>query len=121
MRYVVKNRLKGESTWIKVAAFKTRQQAQWFILDRTKGGVPTLQEWEIEKEREMTAYSVQVAIGGVMIFERDFETYKRASRFFNALSRGTGMEDKDVWLVRYGEGDCDGVELAHKEIKGEKI
>lgn len=69
----------------------------------------------------MTAYSVQVALGGVMRFERDFEAYERASRFFKAMSRGTGMEDKDVWLVRYDEGDYEGVELAHKEIKGEKI
>lgn len=69
----------------------------------------------------MTAYSVQVALGGVMRFERDFETHERALRLFKALSRGTGREDKDVWLVRYGEGDCEGVELDHKEIKGEKI
>lgn len=69
----------------------------------------------------MTAYSVQVALGGVMRFERDFEDIGRASRFFEALSRGTGREDKDVWLVRYDEGDYEGVELAHKEIKGVEI
>ena len=69
----------------------------------------------------MTSYSVQEAYDGIMKTERGFDTYGEAFRFFKALCRGTGSKAKDVWLVRYDEGDCDGVELAYKEIKGERI
>lgn len=49
MKYVVKNRLKGGITWIKVATFKTRQQAKVFIIERTEWGFVPFQEWTIEE------------------------------------------------------------------------
>lgn len=50
MKYVVKNRLKGGISWIRVAAFKTRKQAEGFILERTEWGFVPFQEWTIEEE-----------------------------------------------------------------------
>lgn len=49
MKYVVKNRLKGGITWIKVATFKTWQQAEGFIIERTEWGFVPFQEWTIEE------------------------------------------------------------------------
>ena len=57
----------------------------------------------------MISYIVQVAIGGIMKLEKGFDDYGQAFRFFKALSRGTGSEAKDVWLVEYDDE-------AHKEI-----
>lgn len=49
MKYIVKNRLKGAKTWIRVATCKTRQQAQGFINERTEWGYIPFQEWTIEE------------------------------------------------------------------------
>lgn len=65
----------------------------------------------------MTSYLVQVAIGGVMIYEYPFDTYVEALRRFRGLSRGTGSEPKDVWLVGYDDETQEEFELAHKEIR----
>lgn len=65
----------------------------------------------------MTCYLVQVAIGGVMIYEYPFDTYVEALRRFDGLSRGTGSEPKDVWLVGYDDETQDEFEFAHKEIR----
>ena len=64
----------------------------------------------------MTSYLVQVAIGGVMKYEYPFDTYVEALRRFDGLSRGTGSEAKDVWLVEYDDDAHEEFELAHKEI-----
>ena len=63
----------------------------------------------------MISYLVQVAIGGIMKYEYPFDTYGEAFRRFRGLSRGTGSEPKDVWLVEYDEAHEE-FELAHKEI-----
>lgn len=59
----------------------------------------------------MTSYLVQVAIGGVMKYEYPFDNY------VEALSRGTGSEAKDVWVVGYDDETQEEFELAHKEVK----
>ena len=64
----------------------------------------------------MISYLVQVAIGGIMKYEYPFDTYGEAFRRFRGLSRGTGSEAKDVWLVEYDEAHEE-FELAHKEVK----
>lgn len=64
----------------------------------------------------MISYLVQVAIGGVMIYEYPFDTYVEGLRRFDGLSRGTGSEAKDVWLVEYDDDAHEEFELAHKEI-----
>lgn len=64
----------------------------------------------------MTSYLVQEAIGGIMKLEKGFDDYGSAFRFFKALSRGTGSEAKDVWLVEYDDEAHEEFELAHKEI-----
>ena len=64
----------------------------------------------------MTSYLVQVAIGGIMKYEYPFDTYGEAFRRFKALSRGTGSEPKDVWLVEYDDDAHEEFELEHKEI-----
>ena len=64
----------------------------------------------------MTSYLVQEAIGGIMKLEKGFDDYASAFRFFKALSRGTGSEAKDVWLVEYDDDAHEEFELAHKEI-----
>ena len=69
----------------------------------------------------MTSYSVQEAYDGIMKTERGFDTYGEAFRFFKALCRGTGSKAKDVWLIQYDDGDQEGYELAHEEIKGVMI
>lgn len=65
----------------------------------------------------MTSYLVQVAIGGVMKYEYPFDTYGEALRRFDRLSRGTGSEPKDVWVVEYDGDAHEEFELAHKEVK----
>lgn len=65
----------------------------------------------------MTSYLVQVAIGGVMKYEYPFDTYGEALRRFDRLSRGTGSEPKDVWVVAYDYETQEEFELAHKEVK----
>ena len=64
----------------------------------------------------MITYLVQVAIGGIMKYEYPFDTYGEAFRRFRALSRGTGSERKDVWVVGYDDKTQEEFELAHKEI-----
>ena len=64
----------------------------------------------------MISYLVQVAIGGIMKYECPFDDYGEAFRRFRALSRGTGSEPKDVWLVEYDGDAHEEFELAHKEI-----
>ena len=64
----------------------------------------------------MISYIVQVAIGGIMKYEYPFDTYGEAFRRFRGLSRGTGSEPKDVWLVEYDDEAHEEFELAHKEI-----
>ena len=64
----------------------------------------------------MITYLVQVAIGGIMIYEYPFEIYVEALRRFDGLSRGTGSERKDVWVVGYDDKTQEEFELAHKEI-----
>ena len=51
----------------------------------------------------MISYFVQVAIGGIMEYEYPFDTYVEALRRFDGLSRGTGSERKDVWVVGYDD------------------
>ena len=65
----------------------------------------------------MTSYLVQVAIGGIMKYEEPFDTYGEAFRRFRGLSRGTGSEPKDVWLVEYDDEAHEEFELAHKKVK----
>ena len=65
----------------------------------------------------MTSYLVQVAIGGIMKYEEPFDTYVEALRRFDGLSRGTGSERKDVWVVGYDDETQEEFELAHKEVK----
>ena len=64
----------------------------------------------------MISYLVQVAIGGIMKYEEPFDTYVEALRRFDGLSRGTGSERKDVWVVGYDGETQEEFELAHKEI-----
>lgn len=47
----------------------------------------------------MNSYLVQVAIDVIMKYEYPFDTYGEAFRLFKGLSRGTGDQPKDVWLV----------------------
>ena len=65
----------------------------------------------------MTSYLVQVAIGGIMKYEYPFDDYVEALRRFDGLSRGTGSERKDVWLVEYDGDAQEEFELAHKVVK----
>ena len=65
----------------------------------------------------MISYLVQEAIGGIMKLEKAFDDYPSALRFFDALSRGTGSETKDVWVVAYDDETQEELELAHKEVK----
>ena len=65
----------------------------------------------------MISYLVQVAIDGIMKYEYPFDTYGEAFRRFRGLSRGTGTEAKDVWLVEYDGRAQEEFELAHKEVK----
>ena len=65
----------------------------------------------------MISYLVQVAIGGIMKYEYPFDTYGEAFRRFKSLSRGTGSERKDVWLVEYDGDAHEEFELAHKVIR----
>ena len=65
----------------------------------------------------MIIYLVKVAIGGIMIYEYPFETYVEALRRFDGLSRGTGSERKDVWVVGYDDKTQEEIEFAHKEIR----
>lgn len=65
----------------------------------------------------MISYLVQVALGGLMKYEYPFDTYGEAFRRFNRLSRGTGSETKDVWLVEYDDEAQEEFELAHREVK----
>ena len=64
----------------------------------------------------MISHHVQVASGGIMKYEYPFDTYGEAFRRFRGLSRGTGSEPKDVWLVEYDVEAHEEFELAHKEI-----
>ena len=64
----------------------------------------------------MISYLVQVAIGGVMVYEYPFDNYVEALRRFDGLSRGTGSERKDVRVVGYDDETQDEFEFAHKEI-----
>ena len=64
----------------------------------------------------MISYLVQVAIGGIMKYDYPFDSYGEAFRRFRGLSRGTGSEPKDVWLVEYDGDAHEEFELAHKEI-----
>ena len=64
----------------------------------------------------MISYLVQVAIGGIMKYEYPFDTYVEALRRFDGLSRGTGSEPKDVWVVGYDDESQEEFEFAHKEI-----
>ena len=64
----------------------------------------------------MISYIVQEAIGGIMKLEKGFDDYASAFHFFKALSRGTGTQAKDVWLVEYDDEAHEEFELAHKEI-----
>ena len=65
----------------------------------------------------MTSYLVQVAIGGIMKYEEPFDRYGEAFRRFRGLSRGTGSDPKDVWVVGYDDETQEEFELAHKEVK----
>lgn len=65
----------------------------------------------------MISYLVQVAIDGIMKYEYPFDTYGEAFRRFKGLSRGTGSERKDVWVVRYDDETQEEIEFAHKEIR----
>ena len=65
----------------------------------------------------MISYLVQVAIGGIMKYEYPFDTYVEALRRFDGLSRGTGSEPKDVWVVGYDDETQEEIEFAHKEIR----
>ena len=65
----------------------------------------------------MTSYLVQEAIGGIMKLEKGFDDYASAFSFFKALSRGTGSEAKDVWLIEYDDEAHEEFELAHKKVK----
>lgn len=65
----------------------------------------------------MISYLVQVAIGGVMVYEYPFDNYVEALRRFDGLSRGTGSDPKDVWVVAYDDEAQVEIELAHKEVK----
>ena len=65
----------------------------------------------------MIRYLVQVAIDGIMKYEYPFDTYGEALRRFDGLSRGTGSEPKDVWVVGYDDETQEEIEFAHKEVK----
>ena len=65
----------------------------------------------------MTSYLVQEAIGGIMKLEKGFDDYASAFSFFKALSRGTGSEAKDVWVIEYDDEAHEEFELAHKKVK----
>lgn len=65
----------------------------------------------------MISYIVQVAIDGLMKCEYPFDDYGSAFRRFKAMSRGTGDQTKDVWLVEYDDEAHEEFELAHKEVK----
>ena len=65
----------------------------------------------------MISYLVQVAIGGIMIYEYPFDSYVEALRRFSRLSQGTGSERKDVWVVGYDHETQEEIEFAHKEIR----
>ena len=52
-----------------------------------------------------------------MKYEYPFDTYGEAFRRFKAMSRGTGDQAKDVWLVEYDDEAQEEFELAHKEIR----
>ena len=65
----------------------------------------------------MISYLVQVAIGGIMKYEYPFDTYVEALRRFDGLSRGTGSERKDAWVVGYDDETQEEFELAQKEVK----
>ena len=65
----------------------------------------------------MISYLVQVAIDGVMKYEYPFDNYVDALRRFDGLSRGTGSNPKDVWVVAYDDETQEEYELAHKEIR----
>lgn len=69
----------------------------------------------------MISYLVQVAIDGIMKYECPFDDYGSAFRRFRGLSRGTGTQTKDVWLVEYDDDAHEEFELAHKEIKGSDL
>lgn len=69
----------------------------------------------------MTSYLVQVAIGGIMKYEYPFDDYGSAFRRFKGMSRGTGREAKDVWLVEYDGDAQEEFEVAHNEIKGSDL
>lgn len=65
----------------------------------------------------MISYLVQLAIDGIMKYEWPFDDYGSAFRRFRGLSRGTGDQTKDVWLVEYDDDAQEEFELAHKEVK----
>lgn len=65
----------------------------------------------------MISYLVQVAIDGIMKCEYPFDDYGSAFRRFKGLSRGTGTQTKDVWLVEYDGDAHEEFELAHKEVR----
>lgn len=69
----------------------------------------------------MTSYLVQVAMDGVMKYEYPFDDYGSAFRRFRGLSRGTGDQTKDVWLVEYDDEAHEEFELAHKAIEGSDL
>lgn len=65
----------------------------------------------------MISYLVQVALDGIMKYEWPFDDYGSAFRRFKGLSRGTGTQTKDVWLVECDDDAHEEFELAHKEIR----
>ena len=65
----------------------------------------------------MISYLVQVAIGGIMKYEYSFDGYGEAFRRFKGLSRGTGNQTKDVWLVEYDDEAHEEFEVAHNVIR----
>lgn len=65
----------------------------------------------------MISYLVQVAIDGIMKYEYPFDDYGSAFRRFKGLSRGTGTQRKDVWLVEYDGDAHEEFELAHKVVR----
>ena len=69
----------------------------------------------------MISYLVQVAIDDIMKYEWPFDDYGSAFRRFKGLSRGTGTQTKDVWVVAYDDDTQEESELAHREIKGSDL
>lgn len=65
----------------------------------------------------MISYLVQVAMDGIMKYEYPFDDYGSAFRRFKGLSRGTGTQRKDVWLVEYDGDAHEEFELAHKVVR----